>query len=92
MEDYNSFGPRSAAKAERAMDLVTTVVAIELLCAAQGLEYHRPLQSSPLVEEAHAVIRRQVRKLTADRPRSPDIEAIRRLIRAGEFRSLAKTV
>jgi histidine ammonia-lyase len=87
MEDYNSFGPRSAAKAERALDLVTTVVAIELLCAAQGLEYHRPLRSSPAVETAHALIRRRVKKLTADRPLAPDIEAIRQMISAGEFRA-----
>ena len=85
MEDYNSFGPRSAAKAARALDLVTTVVAIELLCAAQGLEYHRPLRSSAAVESAHALIRRRVRKLTADRSLAPDIEAIRQLIVGGEF-------
>jgi histidine ammonia-lyase len=90
MEDYNSFGPRAAAKAERAMDLVTTVVAIELLCAAQGLEYHRPLRSSEAVEGAHQMIRRRVKKLIADRPLSPDIEAIRRLVQAGEFRALVK--
>ena len=92
MEDYNSFGPRAAAKAERAMDLVTTVVAIELLCAAQGLEYHRPLRSSPTVEAAHAVIRRRVKKLAGDRPLAPDIEAIRRMITTGEFRGMVKHV
>ncbi len=91
MEDYNSFGPRAAAKAERALDLVTTVVAIELLCAAQGLEYHRPLRSSPAVESAHRLIRRRVKKLTADRSLAPDIEAIRRMIASGEFRSFSKT-
>ncbi len=90
MEDYNSFGPRSAAKAERALDLVTTVVAIELLCAAQGLQSHRPLRSSPAVEIAHALIRRRVRKLTDDRPLAPDIEAIRSMIAAGEFKPLSK--
>lgn len=92
MEDYNSFGPRAAAKAERALDLVTTVVAIELLCAAQGLEYHRPLRSSAPVEQAHALIRRRVKKLTADRPLAPDIEAIRQMITAGEFRILTKPI
>ena len=90
MEDYNSFGPRAAAKAERAMDLVTTVVAIELLCAAQGLECHRPLRSSPSVEAAHKIIRSRVRKLEADRPPSPDIEVIRQIIVAGGFRPLVK--
>ncbi|HVU23006.1 MAG TPA: histidine ammonia-lyase [Opitutus sp.] len=92
MEDYNSFGPRAAAKAERAMDLVTTVVAIELMCGAQGLEYHRPLKSSPTVEAAHAVIRRRVKKLIGDRPLAPDIAAIRGLVQAGEFREFVKHV
>jgi histidine ammonia-lyase len=92
MEDYNSFGPRSAAKAARALDLVTTVVAIELLCGAQGLEYHRPLRSSPAVEAAHALIRRRVKKLTADRPLAPDIEAIRRMIAKGAFAAIPKAI
>jgi histidine ammonia-lyase len=90
MEDYNSFGPRAAAKADRALQLATSVIAIELLCAAQGLEYHRPLRSSPIVEEAHALIRRRVRKLGADRPLAPDIAAIESMITAGEFVSLVE--
>ena len=45
IEDYNSFGPRAAAKARRALELTRTVVAIELLCAAQALDDHRPLRS-----------------------------------------------
>jgi histidine ammonia-lyase len=90
MEDYNSFGPRAAAKAARALDLATTVVAIELMCGAQGLEHHRPLRSSPTVEQAHAFIRRRVRKLVADRPLAPDIEALRQLILSGAFNGLAQ--
>lgn len=90
MEDYNSFGPRAAAKAARAMELAGTVVAIELLCAAQGLEMHRPLRSSPLVERAHALIRRRVPKLITDRPLAPDIAALQAMIADGEFNSLVK--
>lgn len=85
IEDYNSFGPRSAAKADRGMGLVERVVAIELLCAAQGLEAHRPLRSGNGVERAHAVVRRVVAPLDADRPPSPDIEAIAACIAAGDF-------
>jgi histidine ammonia-lyase len=81
MEDYNSFGPRSAAKAARALELATHVVAIELLCAAQGLEHHRPLRSGAGVERVHAAVRRAVRPLTDDRVLTQDIEAIGRLIR-----------
>ena len=85
MEDYNSFGPRSAAKARRSLELTRRVVAIELLCAAQAIESHRPLRSGEPVERAHALIRGVVPSLTADRPPSPDIEAIAGLIEAGRF-------
>ena len=83
IEDYNSFGPRSAAKADRGMDLVERVVAIELLCAAQALEAQRPLRSGEGVERTHALIRSVVPPLSSDRPPSPDIEAIVGLIRNG---------
>lgn len=83
MEDYNSFGPRAAAKARRALDLCTRVVAIELLCAAQGLESHRPLRSGDDVEHARRVIRARVKPLTDDRPLTADIEAIADMVLCG---------
>jgi histidine ammonia-lyase len=83
IEDYNSFGPRSAAKARRALELAEHVVAIELLCAAVGIDAHRPLRSGGGVERAHAAIRTVVAPLDDDRPLTPDIEAITALIRAG---------
>jgi histidine ammonia-lyase len=85
MEDYNSFGPRSAAKARRALELCRQVVAIELLCSAQALEHHRPLRSGDNIEAAHATIRAHVAPLTADRPPAPDIAAIAQLIESGGF-------
>ncbi|HPO92527.1 MAG TPA: histidine ammonia-lyase [Phycisphaerales bacterium] len=85
MEDYNSWGPRSAAKAERALTLARQVVSIELLCAAEGIEHHRPLKSGAPIERAHAAIRRVVPRLVADRSPAPDIAAIESLILAGTF-------
>jgi histidine ammonia-lyase len=83
MEDYNSFGPRAAAKARRALMLSTSVVAIELVCAAQAIEHHRPLKSGPRVEQAMAAVRSVVPPLTQDRSPAPDIEAVEALIRLG---------
>ncbi|MBX3323429.1 MAG: histidine ammonia-lyase [Phycisphaeraceae bacterium] len=83
MEDYNSFGPRSAAKAGRALDLLTSVIAAELLCAAQGLEAHRPLRSGQGVERAHTLIRERVPRLIADRPPYADVRAIESMVRDG---------
>jgi histidine ammonia-lyase len=85
MEDYNSFGPRSAAKAARAVDLANRVVAVELCCAAEAIEYHRPLKSGEGVERAHAALRKSVPRLTADRPLSADIETVAGMIAGGAF-------
>jgi len=85
MEDYNSFGPRSAAKARRGLELAGTVVAIELLCAAESVERHRPLRSGDGVERAIAAVRSRVAPLKEDRPLSGDIAAIAGLIREGSL-------
>jgi histidine ammonia-lyase len=85
VEDYNSFGPRSAAKAARSAELARSVVAIELLCAAEALERQRPMKSGGGVEKAHALIRKAVRPFDSDRSPAPDIAAIERLIDEGEF-------
>lgn len=85
MEDYNSMGATSAHQAWQAVKLATHVIAIELLCSAEALEYQRPLKSGGGVEKAHARIRQHVPRLTADRPPTPDIEKIVQLIRQGAF-------
>jgi histidine ammonia-lyase len=83
MEDYNSMGATSALKVRRAIERCRQVVAIELLCAAEALEYQRPLQSGAGVERAHAAVRSVVSRRTADRPPAPDIAAIEGLIVEG---------
>jgi histidine ammonia-lyase len=90
MEDYNSFGPRSAAKARRAVDLVQRVIAIELVCAAQAMEAHRPLRSGQGVEAVVSIVRTKVPVLESDRPPSPEIEAVARMIEAGQFHGLVE--
>ncbi len=85
MEDYNSFGAHSALKARRVVERVSDVVAIELLCAAEALEYQRPLRSGAGIEAAFAAVREAVPKRTRDRPPAPDIRAIISLIAAGRF-------
>lgn len=88
VEDYNSFGPRGAAKAARALELTELVVAIELVCAAEGVEFHRPLKSGHGVEKAIERIRAAVPPFTEDRPPAPAIGAVAALIRAGAFEAL----
>lgn len=85
IEDYNSFGPRGAAKARRAVELASAVVAIEFLCAAQGVEYHRPQRTGEKLEALHARIRAAVPRLTDDRPLQGDIERVREMVMRGEL-------
>lgn len=81
MEDYNSFGPRAGMKVLRAIELARSVIAIELLTAAAGIDVHRPLRSGVKVEQLHARIRSIVSPLSEDRSPSPDIAAIEAMLR-----------
>jgi histidine ammonia-lyase len=85
MEDYNSFGVTGGLKSRRVLERVSDVVAIELLCAAEALEYQRPLRSGAGIERAFSVVRSVVSRRSRDRPPAPDIQAIRTLIAAGRF-------
>jgi len=84
-EDHVSMSMAAALKAGQAVDLATEVVAIEALCACQGLDLLRPLTTSAPLERAAAAIRAIVPKLVDDRPPAPDIAAIAGLIRSGDL-------
>jgi histidine ammonia-lyase len=86
-EDHVSMSMGAALKAQRALDLATRVVAVEILCACQGIDLLAPLTTSPRLRKAHACVRARVLRLTADRAPAPDIEAIARLIADGTLAS-----
>jgi histidine ammonia-lyase len=66
-EDHVSMGPVAARKARRVVENATAVVKLEMLCAAQGLDFLEPLKPGLGVDEAHRAVRRQVPHLTRDR-------------------------
>jgi histidine ammonia-lyase len=84
-EDHVSMGMHSAMKAHQVLENVETVLAIELLCAGQGIDLRRPLRSTPAIEAAHAVLRKHVASLGDDRVLHPDIRAALTLVRSGEL-------
>jgi histidine ammonia-lyase len=84
-EDHVSMGMTAAVKLREIVANAEQVLAIELLAAAEGLDYRAPLRSSRPIERARALIRSHVPRLTADRPLSRDIEAIAAAIQAGQF-------
>ena len=82
-EDHVSMGMTSALKLRRVLRNVETVLAVELLCAAQGIDFRRPLRAGRGVERAYERVRARVGRLDADRALSPDIEATAALVREG---------
>ncbi len=87
-EDHVSMGMTAAAKLRAIVELTETVVAIELIAAAEGLEYRAPLQPGRGVKQAHEIVRRYVTRLTNDRSMSGEIERVANAIRDLEFESL----
>jgi histidine ammonia-lyase len=82
-EDHVSMGTIAARKARTILDNVMNVIAIEYLCAAQGIDLLSPLHPSEPLKVAHSVIRDHVSVLEDDRPLSGDIALIRNLISEG---------
>jgi len=89
-EDHVSMGATAALKLHMIHDHVRTVLAIELLCAAQGLDLRRPLASTKPIEAVHAAIRAKVPAMMEDRPLAPDIAAVRALIDDGTLLDTAR--
>ena len=85
IEDYNSMGATSALQLRQSLDLAINVIAIELLVMTEAMEYQRPLRSGKAVERTFETVRSAAPRLTEDRPPSPDIEAIAKLIKSGAF-------
>jgi len=84
-EDHVSMGMTGALKLRQIVENAERVVAIELMCATQGLEFRRPLISSPQIERACEVVRSRVPRLEEDRGLAVDIDALAEAVRAGAF-------
>lgn len=82
-------GATSALKLAMIHDHVRTVLAIELLCAAQGVDLRRPLTTTTPLEAVHAAIRARVPAMMVDRPIAPDIASVRALIDDGSLLAAA---
>ncbi|MFS0737494.1 histidine ammonia-lyase [Sphingomonas sp. 1P06PA] len=83
-EDHVSMAAHGARRLTAMADNVRAVIAIELLAAAQGCDFHRPLGSSPVLEAVRAALREKVPTLDEDRHFHPDIETAIALVAAGD--------
>lgn len=87
-EDHVSMGLAAARKARRAVECLLYVLAVELICAAQALEFLKPLRPGIGVLAGYRLVREQVSSLDGDRVLTPDIERIRDAVATGGFRDL----
>jgi len=84
-EDHVSMGMTGALKLRQIVEHAERIVAIELMCAAQGLEHRRPLMSGREVEGIYKSIRATIPRLEQDRVLATDIDALAAAVRAGAF-------
>jgi histidine ammonia-lyase len=84
-EDHVSMSTTAARKCRQVVDNTTRILACELICAAQGIDFHRPLRPGRGVEAAHRHVRAQIRRLARDRTLHRDLETAERLIRSGSL-------
>jgi histidine ammonia-lyase len=87
-EDYVSMGMSGARRLGRMLRNLQHILAIELLCACQGIDLLAPLKTGALASQAYAAIRARSSNVTEDRPLAPDIHAVSALIDSGLFANL----
>lgn len=91
-EDFVSMGAFAALKAREVVGNALRVIAIELLCGAQGLEFREGLRPGRGVAAAHDFIRRFIPPLGEDRAQTPDIETLAEMVRDGSLIEWVETV
>jgi histidine ammonia-lyase len=91
-EDHVSMATFAARRLQAMISNTAHILGIELLAAAQGIEFLRPLQSSAALEQVHALLRREVPAMAQDRYLAPDIEHASKLVRSGELSLILRTL
>ncbi len=84
-EDHVSMAPIAARKACVIARNAAGVIAVELIAAAQGVDYHAPLKTSPKLRAIHAKVREITPRFTSDRYWASDMAALQAAVLAGEI-------
>jgi histidine ammonia-lyase len=87
-EDHVSMATNAARRLHEMNDNTATILAIELLAACQGLEFHKPLTSSPALQKVYNTVRKYVAAYDYDRYFAPDIAVIKNKLLEAEFSKL----
>ena len=91
-EDHVSMATFAARRLLPMIGNTAHVLGIELLAAAQGIEFLRPLESSPALETAHALVRQRCAALEGDRYLAPDIDQATTLVNDGSLSRIFRTL
>jgi histidine ammonia-lyase len=91
-EDHVSMGWGAGLKLTEVLDNAAAVVAVEILCAVQGIEYRLPLRPSPACAAVVDLVRRSIPPLEDDRPLSAEIETVAGMVRSGELVAVAERI
>jgi histidine ammonia-lyase len=89
-EDYVSMGMGAARRLSPMLANLRNILAVELLCACQGLDHLAPLRTGPEAHKAYEIVRSISRMVDVDRSLAPDIQAVERGIAAGNFSALLR--
>ena len=81
-------GMSGARRLDRMLVNLRRIVAIELLCACQGIDLLAPLQTGTLAKKAYGAVRGKSAKVTDDRPLAAEIEAVSVLVASGAFSAI----
>lgn len=87
-EDHVSMGSVSGRKALQIIDNLEYILAIELLCAAQAFDYHKPVHSGKILEACHEMIRKEIDHAEEDRIFANDIKISHDIIVSGKLLEL----
>ncbi len=88
-EDHVSMGSISGRKLHMVLDNLEYIQAIELLYAAQAMDFRRPLKSTPVLEACHNHVREHVPFIKDDRIFGDDIKQLHAIVTSGSFLAIA---
>ncbi|HEV2489979.1 MAG TPA: histidine ammonia-lyase [Candidatus Acidoferrales bacterium] len=90
-EDYVSMGMSAARRLRRMLDALRNIVAIELLAACQGIDFHAPLKTGVEAGKAHALVRAASPVVHKDRALASEINAVAEIVARGDFQKLLRS-
>ncbi|MHC8947902.1 histidine ammonia-lyase [Sphingobacterium hungaricum] len=91
-EDHVSMGSIGSRKLLQVLHNVDHILSIELLCAAQALDFHRPLKSTAILEAIHSAVRNKIPHVEEDQPMTEIMEQALHFVKSGELIRIAHTV